>query len=67
MSLGGAIEGDRRLRAYELMLRHRSRKAKVDRSREAARIEVQEKIERLEREEAEWERKQVEERQSKNG
>jgi hypothetical protein len=56
MTIGAAIEGDRRLRAYEMALRHRDRYAKAAREREHARVEIKSVIAKLEKEEQEWEK-----------
>jgi hypothetical protein len=55
MTIGAAIEGDKRLRAYELYLRARDRNAKALRDKERARVEVKRMISRLEEEEAAFE------------
>lgn len=55
MTIGAAIEGDKRLRAYELFLRARDRNAKALMETERAKVEMKRMIAQLEAEEAAFE------------
>jgi hypothetical protein len=60
MTLGGIIEADRRMRAFELVVRHQKRvtKANMDRQRMYAQLRE------LEEEEAAWEREEEQRKRS---